>query len=187
MYHANIKNQACLFLKIKNNVKFNNINNKGVAMKNQKGFTLIELVVVIIILGILAVVALPKFINLQGDARVSTLAGAKAAIQGSNTLVYSKAAIAGEDRKGGADVADRGSVDIGDNVSVVTQFGYLQANSVDILKATDMDASQWELTGTNPITIKQVDAPATCVITYTESSAAGSSPTFSALPAATAC
>ncbi|MEI6895912.1 MAG: prepilin-type N-terminal cleavage/methylation domain-containing protein, partial [Psychromonas sp.] len=64
-------------------------------MKNQKGFTLIELVVVIIILGILAVTAAPKFINLQSDARLSTLQGLKGAIQGANSLVYSKAAIAG--------------------------------------------------------------------------------------------
>lgn len=40
-------------------------------MKKQAGFTLIELVIVIIILGILAVTAAPKFLNLQDDARKS--------------------------------------------------------------------------------------------------------------------
>ena len=56
-------------------------------MKKQNGFTLIELVVVIIILGILAVTAAPKFINLQSDARETSLQGMKRAILGANSLV----------------------------------------------------------------------------------------------------
>ena len=51
-------------------------------MKKQAGFTLIELVIVIIILGILAVTAAPKFLNLQDDARKSAAAdGVKASLQ----------------------------------------------------------------------------------------------------------
>jgi len=40
-------------------------------VNNKKGFTLIELIMVIVILGILAAVAVPKFIDLKGDAQVS--------------------------------------------------------------------------------------------------------------------
>lgn len=64
-------------------------------MKKQTGFTLIELVVVIVILGILAVTAAPKFLNLQSDARVSVLKGLRGAIKSADDQVYAKAAIQG--------------------------------------------------------------------------------------------
>ncbi|PSU69616.1 MSHA biogenesis protein MshA [Photobacterium phosphoreum] len=64
-------------------------------MKRQNGFTLIELVVVIVILGILAVTAAPKFLNLQDDARASSLQGLKGAIDGAAGITYGKAAIKG--------------------------------------------------------------------------------------------
>ena len=64
-------------------------------MKKQAGFTLIELVIVIIILGILAVTAAPKFLNLQDDARKSAAQGVQSALQSAANLVYSKAALEG--------------------------------------------------------------------------------------------
>lgn len=64
-------------------------------MKQQKGFTLIELIIVIVILGILAVTAAPKFFDFSSSARASTVEGAKAAIQGAMQIEYAKAAIDG--------------------------------------------------------------------------------------------
>lgn len=50
--------------------------------KNEKGFTLIELIIVIVILGIIAGVAVPRFIGLSSSARLSAARGVGAAISG---------------------------------------------------------------------------------------------------------
>ncbi|PMG31846.1 MSHA biogenesis protein MshA [Shewanella sp. 10N.286.52.C2] len=157
-------------------------------MQKQQGFTLIELVVVIIILGILAVTAAPKFINLQGDARVSTLQGVKAAIQGANSLVYSKAALAGEEKK------SPGSVDIGAATDAVTVFGYISATKAELLKAVDISDDEWDFTVVSAaadvpksIEIVQVGAPEACKLTYTESEGENTLPTFLTLPTASDC
>jgi MSHA pilin protein MshA len=62
-------------------------------MFTRKGFTLIELIMVIVIIGILAAVAVPKFVNLRKDAQKAQCMGSAAAIKTAISNYYAKAAI----------------------------------------------------------------------------------------------
>ncbi len=106
-------------------------------MKRQGGFTLIELVVVIVILGILAVTAAPRFLNLQGDARASALAGLSGAITGAAGIVYGKSAIEGEES------LPSDNDPIPDVDGIVTNFGFPIVD--DLPEAVNGLNEDWEV------------------------------------------
>ncbi len=62
--------------------------------QNQNGFTLIELVMVIVILGVLAAVALPKFVDLKGDAQLASVQGVAGALSSASAINYGACMIA---------------------------------------------------------------------------------------------
>ncbi len=103
-------------------------------MKRQGGFTLVELVVVIVILGILAVTAAPKFLNLQEDARKASIQGLKGAMDSAAGIVYGKAALSG------LDTAPFGAVG---NIDVV--YGYPAATTTGIGNAVEGLTNDWAM------------------------------------------
>lgn len=124
----------------------------------QQGFTLIELIVVITILGILAAFALPRFVNLQSDARVATLNGLSGSLKSASAMVHAKALIAGQTGATGTIAAD------GANISTV--YGYPAATTGGIDTALQ-DMTGFTMDSTGKFTLTGAPTPANCAVQYT--------------------
>jgi MSHA pilin protein MshA len=144
-------------------------------MRGQKGFTLIELIVVIVILGILAATALPKFVNLGGNARFAVMQGVEGSMHAANGLIYASAALAQPNILGKCGGAP--ATVLINNVSVVTCFGY--ANDVnELIKVMDLAPLTDFNTTAAFINSAGAGVPGSCQIGYTPPGAVGQLPTY---------
>jgi MSHA pilin protein MshA len=124
--------------------------NKSIKNTAQAGFTLIELIVVIVILGILAATALPKFADMSGDARAAAVQGVRGSLASAAALAHAQAVVKSQ-------TGATGSVTM-EGTSIALAYGYptiasieTAANVSGVNRVVNADAAAGGYQGPTPV------------------------------------
>ncbi|AAF93672.1 TPA: type II secretion system protein [Vibrio cholerae] len=123
-------------------------------MSKNQGFTLIELIIAIVILGVIAVIAAPRFINISKDAKANTMLSVAAGMESALTLLHSQALIEGQD-------IGKGEITI-NGVKTPLLNGYPSVNGKDSFEEINAQVQAWfniDSVGKNVIEIDSSAAP----------------------------
>jgi MSHA pilin protein MshA len=133
---------------------------------SQRGFTLVELVVVIAILAVLAAVAAPRFFSLQAEARKASINGLRAAVE--SAAVMANALQSAQGLSANAPITVEGNA-----ITMLNGWPNVTV-AAGLASVIRFDSVAFSTAGANPMTFQVTSAPtaATCSFTYTNATAA---------------